>query len=55
MSATQILSFYIYRNLLQLILDGAPVVRSTSTTLLLTFQTTETTFALARIITHVLH
>lgn len=48
-------SFYIHWNLLKLILDGAPVVRSTSAALLLTFQTTETTFALARIITHTLH
>lgn len=42
-------------NLLQFILDGAPVVRSTSSTLLLTFQTTGTTFALARAMMHELH
>lgn len=37
--------------LLKFILDGAPVVRSTSSTLLFAFQTTETTFALATIMT----
>lgn len=37
--------------LLKFIFDGAPVVRSTSSTLLLAFQTTETTFALATIMT----